>query len=590
MKKFISLALSAIMLSSSVAMAAYTAPTTKSGILTELGVPAGMHATFNTDVNHNVEADIKIKKNGAASYVDGPINILRNNGAGYPKFDFIAEFDMSSVRNLLEAYISKGKTLLAGDPTPTQAEVEAGLADVAVSGQFVVTIQYPKQLTIPAGFVNGASLYGFSDETHDVFEEVSRVETTAGNQKTLTITIDVQPGITCGDLRTSRALSDFTLECVGTQTTADIQYKVMGEVAGQVKIGDVTDPISTINFNAVQDGTSGNDTLYAIANVSKKSEEQGGSNVGGGVTIIPGGMVVPPSDGGTSVVFSINGDNSQVDAIENPTGSVAVNLDNIKAPEKENLTFVGWYADRQFNIKLSGEMSFAKDTVVYGKYVITDAPDVFEDDFHKVYIHGYPDGTVQPNGNITREEVATALYRLLKEDVQKSITTEENNFADVAADRWSNVYVSSMANAGYIKGYEDGSFRPSNAITRAEFATLVLRFFNIGEDEKIGVPFIDIYGHWAEESIIAANKLFIVNGYEDSSFRPDAFITRAEAMTIINRITVRRPTHESFVGHYKEWPDSQKTEWFYEDVIEATNGHDFVRVDEIMTEGWILEQ
>ena len=586
MKKFISLALSTIMLSSSVAMAAYTAPTTKSGILTELGVPAGMHATFNTDVNHDVDADIKIKKNGATSYVDGPINILRNNGAGYPKFDFIAEFDMSSVRELLELYISKGKTLLDGDPTPTQAEVEAGLGAVQASGQFIITIKYPKQLELPASFVNGTGLYGFTG-ANDAFTETSRSESTVGNEKTLTIIVDVKPGITCGELRT--ALPDLTLECVGTQTTADRQYKVSGAVTGQVKIGDTTDPISTINFNAVQDGTSSNATLNAIANVSKRTGEQDGSNIGGNITIMPGGTVVPPADTSVSVVFSINGDNSHVNAIENPTGSVSVDVDNIKAPEREYLTFAGWYSDPQFTNELSGVTEFKKDTVVYGKYVITQAPDVFETDDHHVYINGYPDGTVQPHGNITREEVATALYRLLKEEVQKSITTENNSFADVAADRWSNVYVSSMANGGYIKGYEDGTFRPGNYITRAEFAALVIRFFNEIDSENVGTRLTDIFGHWAEDSILAANHLFIVNGYEDNSFRPDAYITRAEAMAIINRITVRRPTEHSFAGEYKEWPDSQKADWFYEDVIEATNGHDFERLDEIMTEGWTVE-
>ena len=92
MKKIISLSLSVIMLSSSVAMAAYVAPTTKSGILTALGVPAEVHDTFDTVVDHNVKADIKIKKNNSASYIDGPINILRNKGEAYPKFDFLADF------------------------------------------------------------------------------------------------------------------------------------------------------------------------------------------------------------------------------------------------------------------------------------------------------------------------------------------------------------------------------------------------------------------------------------------------------------------------------------------------------------------
>ncbi len=590
MKKIISLALAAIILSSSVAIAAYPAPTTKTAMLTELGItdPA-IQDSIDTTIGHNVKADIKIKKNGAATYVDGPVNILRNNGEGYPKFDFIAEFDMSSVRNLLEDYISKGKSWLSGDPTPTPVDVEAGLEAVAVSGEFTITISYPNQLVVPADFVTGTTLYGFSTETANVFEEVSRVETTAGNNTTLTIVVKVKDSITCGALRAANALPDFTLECEGAQTTADRQYKVNGTVTGYVEIGSTTDPISTINFNAVQRGTTSDATLNAVANVSKKTGEQTGSTIGAGITIMPGGVPVASSDTSVSVIFSINGDHSCVDAIENTTGPVNVNFDSIVVPEREYLTFEGWYADAQFTQKLSGVREFTADTVVYGKYVLTDAPDVFESDSHKVYINGYPDGTVQPYGNITREEVATALYRLLKEDVQASITTEENNFTDVEAGRWSNKYVSSMANAGYIKGYEDGSFRPANPITRAEFAALVLRFFSIADDTKIGNPFIDIYGHWAEESIVAANKMFVVNGYEDGSFRPDAYITRAEAMAIINRITVRRPTDASFTGEYKEWPDSQNTDWFYEDVIEATNGHGFERLDNIMTEAWVTE-
>ncbi len=590
MKKIISLALATIMLSSTVAMA-YTAQTTKTGMLTELGVTDPvMQDSINTDIEHNVSADIRIKKDGGASYVDGPVNILRNAGSGYPKFDFIAQFSMSSVRDLLEQYITKGKGLFDGDPTPTQDDVEAGLNDVPVFGQFTITVTYPKQLTIPADFlVDDQTLNGFSADTSNVFQEISRNEVTSGNTKTLTIVVDVKSGITCGDLRAANALSDFTLECLGTQTTADMKYTVSGAVTGWVKIGDLTDPISEITFNAVQQGTSSNTALNAVANVSKKTGEQSGSDIGGNITIMPGATVVPPSDTSVSVIFSINGDHSLVDAIESTTGPVNVNFDNIVTPEKEYLAFEGWYADPQFTTKLQGVREFTTDTVVYGKYVLTNAPDVFESDSHKAYINGYPDGTVQPYGNITREEVATALYRLLKEDVQSSIATDVNGFADVSSDRWSNLYVSSMANAGYIKGYEDGSFRPANPITRAEFATLAVRFFNIVDSANVGNPLTDISGHWAESSIVAASDLFIVNGYEDSSFRPDAYITRAEAMAIINRITVRRPTENSFVGEYKEWPDSQKAEWFYEDVIEATNGHNYERIDAMMTENWIAQ-
>lgn len=206
---------------------------------------------------------------------------------------------------------------------------------------------------------------------------------------------------------------------------------------------------------------------------------------------------------------------------------------------------------------------------------------------HYGYIIGYPvdyytgqpttDQTkkpVRPEGKITRAEVATIYFRMLTDESRTKFWSQSNAYSDVKAGDWFNNAVSTLSNAGIIAGYEDGSFKPNGYITRAEFATIAARFFDVTYNGKDLFP--DISGHWAKDYINqAANKGF-VNGYEDGTFKPDRNITRAEAVTLVNRTLDRHPDKSHFTKDMLVWPDNMdQTKWYYADMQEATNSHTY---------------
>ena len=206
---------------------------------------------------------------------------------------------------------------------------------------------------------------------------------------------------------------------------------------------------------------------------------------------------------------------------------------------------------------------------------------------HYGYIIGYPvdyytgqpttDQTkkpVRPEGKITRAEVATIYFRMLTDESRTKFWSQNSGYSDVKAGDWFNNAVSTLSNAGIIAGYEDGSFRPNGYITRAEFATIAARFFDVTYNGKDLFP--DISGHWAKDYINqAANKGF-VNGYEDGTFKPDRNITRAEAVTLVNRTLDRHPDKNHFTKDMLVWPDNMdQTKWYYADMQEATNSHTY---------------
>lgn len=206
---------------------------------------------------------------------------------------------------------------------------------------------------------------------------------------------------------------------------------------------------------------------------------------------------------------------------------------------------------------------------------------------HYGYIIGYPvdyytgqpttDQTkkpVRPEGKITRAEVATIYFRMLTDESRTKFWSQSSGYSDVKAGDWFNNAVSTLSNAGIIAGYEDGSFRPNGYITRAEFATIAARFFDVTYNGKDLFP--DISGHWAKDYINqAANKGF-VNGYEDGTFKPDRNITRAEAVTLVNRTLDRHPDKNHFTKDMLVWPDNMdQTKWYYADMQEATNSHTY---------------
>ena len=204
-----------------------------------------------------------------------------------------------------------------------------------------------------------------------------------------------------------------------------------------------------------------------------------------------------------------------------------------------------------------------------------DVPTGLNGDDHFAYIVGYPDGNVNPGGNITRAEVATIFFRLLTEDVRTANSTQSNSLSDVSRGQWFNHAISTLSSMGIVKGNPDGTFDPDAPITRAEFAAIAARFDDKNTNNTSN--FSDIASHWAKDEIgVAANKGWI-NGYPDSTFRPDQYITRAEAMTLVNRVLNRLPEKsEDLLDDMIKWPDNADASvWYYLAVQEATNSHDY---------------
>ena len=204
---------------------------------------------------------------------------------------------------------------------------------------------------------------------------------------------------------------------------------------------------------------------------------------------------------------------------------------------------------------------------------------------HIAYIIGYEDGLVRPEGKITRAEVATIFFRLMTDEFRTSNWATQNAFPDVAAANWFNNAVSTNGKAGIVKGYMDGEFKPNRNITRAEFAAIAARFLS-EEDAGPGGRFSDISGHWAEEEINRAVAAGWIRGYEDGTFRPDQDITRAEAVTLINRMLDRMPDKDHLLENMITWPDNTEDKWYYEDMQEATNSHDYDRDEAGIMEVW----
>ena len=254
-----------------------------------------------------------------------------------------------------------------------------------------------------------------------------------------------------------------------------------------------------------------------------------------------------------------------------------------KTPTRESYTFTGWYADKELTQKISS-IKMTSEKTVYAGWKASTVPDMLNGDDHYAYVVGYSDGTVRPNANISRAEVATIFFRLLKKEVRDGNLTTENIFADVTNGQWHNKAISTMAKLGIVKGRRADSFDPDASITRAEFAAICARF-NTKPVENSG-SFSDISGHWAENEIERAAAFGWISGYPDGTFRPDARITRAEAMTMINRVLCRMPQSESdLLDSMVTWPDNKPSDWHYLAVQEATNSHDFNRQGEV-GESW----
>lgn len=193
---------------------------------------------------------------------------------------------------------------------------------------------------------------------------------------------------------------------------------------------------------------------------------------------------------------------------------------------------------------------------------------------HFAYVVGYEDGCVRPNGLISRAETSSIFFRLLKDSVRDSKLLTTNTYADVPSDHWANTAISTMTGLGIVQGYNSTTFDPSAPITRAQFAAICARF-DTGKSSGTQT-FTDIKGHWAEKYIKRAAELGWIKGFEDGTFRPDTYITRAQAMTMINRVLNRIPENASdLLPDMNVWPDCNPGDWFYLAVQEATNSHNY---------------
>ena len=207
---------------------------------------------------------------------------------------------------------------------------------------------------------------------------------------------------------------------------------------------------------------------------------------------------------------------------------------------------------------------------------IKSGPQLNRDD-HVAYIMGYPDGTVQPEGEITRAEACTIFFRLLTDSSRDYYFSKTNDYTDVNAGDWFNNAISTLSNAGIVTGYNDGTFRPNQPITRGEMAKIIANFANLNKGTK---SFTDLSGHWSKSYVELAAGNGWIAGYPDGSFRPDQKITRAETVTMINRVLERVPAKELRLlsrSIMLTFPDNNPGDWYYIAIQEASNSHEYQR-------------
>ena len=280
------------------------------------------------------------------------------------------------------------------------------------------------------------------------------------------------------------------------------------------------------------------------------------------------------------------------------TDSIIVRHGNTVAkpedPKRSGYRFNGWFDDERCREKHDFDAPLVEDATVYagwtkrssGSGVQIESPNKpkqdnslkFNTEDHFAYVNGYPDGTVKPTGDVTRAEVAAILYRVMDADCVKTYETTRCSFSDVVRGDWFNLYVATLENAGVIVDTRtNGKFRPNEAITRAELAAMLAQFADI---KSAANSFNDVSArHWASDEIAVCAKMGWINGYPDGSFRPDATITRAEMMAMINRALGRTPkSADDLLSGMKTWRDNANVNaWYYLDVQEATNSHTYTK-------------
>ncbi len=447
---------------------------------------------FAAPVPIDVPADLQVSGNGT-TFVDR-LQVKLGD-----QVSFRASLNMKPVREQFEKDYKEILDLYENFSGESRTSLVEKLHSCLVTGAWTLTLTYPNVLTMPASVTGGSNMDGFNNNAKLVFEEVSRSLTFGEANDTFVIKVKVKEGITVGDLESNlaNALGDMTFTGNGVVATAAQDCLLVGTITGTTAIE---------RYSRKQEYTfTGIDPVASVPEVTAEL-----------YVAQSGSQVVPPVPG---------------------------------LPD---------YFDG------GDEVADPKETGV---------ADVLNTEQHIVYLEGYPDGTIRPEANVTRAEATTMLYRLLRPEIREEIFTLENGFGDVEKTLWYNKAVSSMAKGGYVNGYEDGNFYGDNEITRAELVTIVARFAKAKESQ---VPFSDVDdSHWAYGYISTAVANKWIDGYEDGSFKPEQPITRAETATIINRVLSRGVKSYGVVEGIKKWPDNPENEWYYYEMVEATNEHTY---------------
>ncbi len=401
--------------------------------------------------------------------------------------------------------------------------------------------------------------------------------TNTGNVELTNITVKDQLSNATGAV-TIVAGTEYTVNDDGTVTISslDMNADVKITVTYEVLPGDAGNTISnkaTVKVDG-DDGPSGEDdseVTVAMPGLSiTKEVDKTSANVGDILT-----YTITVTNTGEVTLENISVTDTML--------GVKETIDSLVAGSewKNTYTYTVKYSDAGKTIvntavaKVDGkeEEASSEGTKINTPYV----PPVLNTEDHMAYIIGYEDGSVRPENNITRAEVATIFFRLLTDESRAEVWSQDNTYSDVAKTAWYNNAVSTMSNAGIVSGYPDGTFCPDKPITRAEFATIAARFSEVVYNG--GNSFTDVTeNHWASRYIALAEYLGWINGYPDGTFKPDQAITRAEAMTLINRVLERAVEEEHMLPDMVTWVDNLPSAWYYEAVQEATNSHEYTRL------------
>lgn len=370
---------------------------------------------------------------------------------------------------------------------------------------------------------------------------------------TFIVTLDSGANETYGDMTFANGVATFTLKANESKTASDLP-------AG---VGYTVEESGNAGYTVTVNGTNGKAAAGTIAANTTETVAFHNYKAGGGIITY------------YTLRYESNGGTEYED--ERYASGTTVKLN--KASTREGYAFTGWYADQELTEKISSiKMNGSK--TVYAGWRASTVPDMLNGEKHYAYVIGYSDGLVHPEANITRAQTAAIFFRLLKSEARDESLTSANAFEDVEADMWFCTEVSTMAKLGIVKGRTAECFDPDAPITRAEFAAICARFdTGLADGDS---DFTDISDHWAKDEIERAASLGWIRGYTDGTFRPDQYITRAEAMTMINRVLNRIPEdEEDLLSDMNVWPDNVPGDWYYLAVQEATNSHEFEHKGEI---------